>query len=449
MVRVLVAAGCLLIAASSALGWALPYGDPSGNRFAAGKGTFPRRQALSIATDVPLRWIVAIPPHGLAAVDRDGSLWVFEIARGALTVSARHGTVASAEAPLVAVRLDHDRTGLALVAPDGRLLVWSEGTLRAYDVGIRLSRLTCVVPVTFPGRQSQDLLAVAQDGAVVLIGGLATGGPRVVARLDVRALQDARITLADFDGDGHLEAVVLSDPVSRASQGVLGDDVEAAAVAVVGLRSHALEMRGRFMLTPPAVFETLVPVLAPLSITPRVIGVLLTRHAPGQNAGLVALTWSDGRLAVVAEEGSTAQNQRWIHVIGSAEMSGSGVPEVIAVANPHARGVVSAYRRTGGSFARVASASGYSSHAMGSRNLDQALIADFDGDGRPEVVLPRLSRDALVGLQTEGSRFLERWSVELRSPVQSNLVAADVDGDGFLDLAVADRRALHVYLSAR
>jgi hypothetical protein len=100
MVRVLVAAGCLLAATSSALGWALPYGDPSANRFAAGKGTFPRRQALSIATDVPLRWIVAIPPHGLAAVDGDGSLWVFEIARGALTVSARHGMVASADAPL-------------------------------------------------------------------------------------------------------------------------------------------------------------------------------------------------------------------------------------------------------------------------------------------------------------------------------------------------------------
>jgi len=110
---------------------------------------------------------------------------------------------------------------------------------------------------------------------------------------------------------------------------------------------------------------------------------------------------------------------------------------------------VSAYRRSGTTLIRVVSASGYSSHAAGSRNLDQAVIADLDGDGRPEVVLPRLSRDGLVGLQPDGARFLERWSLELRSPVQSNLVAADVDGDGFLDLAVADRRALHVYLSSR
>jgi len=46
-------------------------------------------------------------------------------------------------------------------------------------------------------------------------------------------------------------------------------------------------------------------------------------------------------------------------------------------------------------------------NAAGSRNLDQAVIADFDGDGRPEVVLPRLSRDGLVGLQPDGARFLD------------------------------------------
>jgi len=448
MIRALAVAGCLLAAVSASLVWAFPPGDASANRLALGKGTFPRRQAVSIATDVPLRWIVAFPPQGLAAIDSDGTLWLYEIVRTALTAIARHGGVASPDAPLAVVRVDHERSGLALVAPDGRLLVYSEGQLRAYDVGNRLSRLAGVVPVLFPGRQSHDVLAVAQDGAVVLIGGVAGGGPRVVSRVDVRALLDARIAVSDLDGDGNPEAVVLSDPVSRGGQSVLGDDLEASSVTVIGLRSHAVEWRGRFMPPPPAVFETLVPVLAPLSLTPRMIGVLLTKSTPSHGALVVALTWSDGRLTQIAEE-SSGQPQRWIHVIGSADVSGSGVPDIIAVAGPHGRGVVSAYRRSGATLIRAASASGYSSHVVGSRNLDQAVIADLDGDGRPEVVLPRLSRDGLVGLQLEGARFLERWSLELRSPVQSNLVVADVDGDGLLDLAVADRRALHVYLSSR
>src|SRR4029077_8123175 len=82
-------------------------------------------------------------------------------------------------------------------------------------VGGPLSSATAPTPITFADRVSHDLLAVAQDGAVVLIGGLAAGGPRAVARLDARALRDARITVADLDGDGASEGVGLSDVPDR------------------------------------------------------------------------------------------------------------------------------------------------------------------------------------------------------------------------------------------
>src|SRR5262249_25025900 len=133
MIRVLAVAGCLLAAVSASLVWAVPPADASANPLAIGKGAVPRRQAVSRATEGPVRWIAAFPPQGLAAIDSDGTLWLFEIVRTALTVSARHGGVASPDAPLAVVRVDHNRSGLALVAPDGRLLLYSEGQLRAYD----------------------------------------------------------------------------------------------------------------------------------------------------------------------------------------------------------------------------------------------------------------------------------------------------------------------------
>jgi hypothetical protein len=442
-------AGCLLAAASPPLGWAWPSGVPAGNRVVAGKGTFPHWQPLSIATDVPLRWIVAFPPHGLAALDGDGTFWVFEVARTGLSVSGRYGSVASADASLVVVRLDRDRTGVALVGPDGRLLLWGDGVLRAYDVGSRLSRLTGVVPVSIPGRQSHDLLAVAQDGAVVLIGGLTAGGPRAVARLDAHALLDGRITLADVDGDGMAEAVILSDPTNRYAHGVQGHGLDAASVTVIGLRPHGLELRGRFTLPPPAVFEALVPVVAPLFANPRPAAVLLVRSTPEQGASVVALGWRDERLALLAESPGLGQGQRSLDLVGAADLSGDDTPEIIAVAPPHARGGVTAYRRVGTSLQRMAQAAGYSSRAVGSRNLPEALIADLDGDGKPEVVVARQSRDALVGLGLDGARFVTRWSVDLRRPFQSNLLVADLEGDGLLDLAVADLRALHLFLSIR
>ncbi len=448
MKRFVATAGFVLAMVSQAAAWPLSFGDASGNRVAAGKGTFPRWQALSIATDAPLRWIVAFPPRRLAAVDRAGAFWIFEITPAGLRVAARYGDAASPEGAPAVVRLDQDRAGVALVAPDGRLLIWSEGVLRAYEVGSPLSRLTFPMPAALGGKQSHDLLAVAQDGAVVMIGGLAAGGPRVVARLDVHALPDARITLGDLDGDGTPEAVVLSDPTDRYAHGVLGDRLEAASLTVIGLRSYALDLRGRFTLPPPAVFEDLVPILAPIDASAKP-AVLLARSAPGEGGAVVALGWRDGALIPVAEGPGFGQSHRWTHLIGAADVSGDHAPEIIAVATPHLGGALTVFRRVGASLSRVARAAGYSSHAIGSRNLDQALIADLDGDGITEVVVPRQSRDALAGLQLLGDHLVERWSVDLRSGIQSNLAATDLDGDGLLDLAVADRRALRVFLSVR
>jgi hypothetical protein len=346
----------------------------------------------------------------------------------------------------VTVRLDQDRAGVALVAPDGRLLVWSDGVLRGYDVGGPLSSATAPAPVPVEGRTSSDLLAITRDGAVVLIGGLAAGGPRALARLEVRALRDGRITIGDLDGDGASEAVVLADPTTRYAHGVFGDPIEAASLAVIGVRPFGLDLRARFALPAPAVFEDRAAILAALGAG-AAPAALLARSTPGQGAAVVALGWRQGGVAVIAEGPGFGQSHRWTHVIGATDLTGDGVPEIAAVAAPHVDGVLTAYRRRGSALVAVASAAGYASHAPGSSNLEQAVVADLDGDRRPEIALPRQSREALVGLELRGERFVERWTVDFKSPLTSNLVVADVDGDGRLDLAVATRRGVHVLLS--
>jgi hypothetical protein len=445
--RLAPAAAIGLLSISAALSWPLPFGSSSGNRVAIGKGTFPRWRSLGLATESPIRWLVAMPPQQLAGIDREGTLWIFDVGPPGLRVGARYGELAGPDSPPAVFELERARHGLALVGKDGRLVVWSEGSLRSYDVGALLSRLTVPVPVRFAGRDWDDLLAVAADGAVVLVAGLATG-PRVVARLDVAALPDARITLADLDGDGVPEAVVLVDATDRYAHGILGDHFEAAGLAVMGLSPRGLALRTRFTLDTPAVFEDLVPVLAAIDAG-RPPVVLVARSTPARGAAVVALTFRDAGLAVTAEGPASGQKNRWSHVLGAADVSAHGTPEVLAVATPHAGGVLTAYRRQRGALVAVAKASGFSSHAVGSRNQDQALMADLDGNGRLEVVLPRQSRQAIAALELEAGRFVERWSAPLRSPVESNLLAADLDGDGLLDLAVADRRVLHVYLSVR
>lgn len=427
--------------------WPLPLGDASGSRVVVGKGSFPRWQAVSLPTEVPLRWLAALPPRRLAAVDREGTLWIFDVGPGGLTVAGRYGEAASPDGPPAVVALERGRSGLVLVAGDGRLVVWSDGALRSYDVGTPLSRLTLPTPLLHASGEWDELLAVAADGAVLLIASV-PAGPRVVSRVDARALPDARITVADLDGDGMPEAVVLSDPTERYGHGALGDRLEAGSVTVIGLSPTGLFLRSRYAVPLPGVIEGLVPVMAPGAEGAGAL-VIVARSSPSQGAAVVALGWKDGALSPLAEGPAAGQAQRWTHVLGAADLSGEGRLEILAVRTPHVGGVLTAYRLRGSALVPLTQIAGYSSHLFGSRNEEQAFIADLDGNGRPEVILPRQSRDALAALELEGGRLVERWSVPLRSPVESNLVAADLSGDGLVDLAVADRRALHVLLSIR
>ena len=429
------------------LAWPLTYGATSANRVAAGKGTFPRLLVISAVAEAPIRWIVALPPRRICAIDVNGTLWIFEVGQTDLRVVGRYGEVASPDGPPATVAIGGGRSAVAAVAPDGRLLVWSDGVLRGFDVGSPLSHLTFPVPVNLESKAWDDLLAVAADGAVVMIGGLSSA-PRVVARVDAQALPDARITLGSLDGSAGLQALVLSDPTDRYPHGTLGDKLEASAVTVMTVAPNALVFRGRYVVRAPAVIEDLIPILAPIGEGRRP-AVVVVKSAPRLGSSVMALGWREGGLERLAEGAAFGQSNRWVHVIGAADLSGDSIPELIAVNTPHLAGVLVAYERRGNVLVPTAKALGYSSHALGSRNQDQAAIADMSGNGRLQIILPRQSRDVLAALELSNGRWEERWALQLAGPVQSNLLVHDLDGDGLLDLAVADRRGLHVFLSVR
>ena len=447
IVRFFASALVILTLAASAHAWPLSYGGSSANRVAAGKGTFPRLLVISAAGEAPFRWIVSLPPKRLACIDANGTLWIFGLGRTELHVLGRYGEVASPDGPPVVVALGGGRSAIVAVSPEGRLLVWSEGMLRTFDVGGALSRLTSPVPVTLEGKDWDDLLAVAADGALVLIGSLPSG-PRVVSRVDAHALPDSRITLGSLDGSSGLQAVVLSDPTERYPHGVLGDKIEASAVTVIAVAPNALTIRFRYVVRAPAVLEDLIAIVAPIGEGRRP-AVVVVKSAPRQGSSILVLGWRGGGLDVLAEGPAFGQSDRWVHVIGAADVSGDGIPELIAVNTPHLEGVLVAYERRAASLIPLAKALGYSSHADGSRNQDQAVIADMSGNGRIEVILPRQGRDVLAALELTRGRWEERWALQLAGPAQSNLVAEDLDGDGLLDLVVADRRGLHVFVSVR
>jgi hypothetical protein len=386
---------------------------------------------------------VALPPR-LAAIDREGTFWLFELSDSGLRVAGRYGEVGSPHGPPVAVSASGGAT-VAFASRTGRLLLWADGALRSVDVGAPLSPLTALSAVDLGGRD--ELIAVGKDGGLLLISGL-PGWPRVVAHLDARTLPDARIAVGDLDQDGVPEAVILSDPTERYPHGILGDRVEAGSLTVVEARPFGLALKGRYALPAPMVFEDLAPILADLGGDGR-REILVAKSSPDRGAAVAAFSWDGSRIVPFAEAPAIGRPNRWTNLLGAADLDGDGVVEVLTVHTPHIGGVLTAYHRKEAALVPVAHARGYSTHAIGSRNQDQAAVADLDGNGWAEVILPRQSRDTLAGLELAGHEFVERWTYRLRGPIASNLVIADLDGDGLLDLAVADTKGLHVLLSRR
>ena len=74
---------------------------------------------------------------------------------------------------------------------------------------------------------------------------------------------------------------------------------------------------------------------------------------------------------------------------------------------------------------------GFSTHRIGSRNLDNALAGDFDADGAVELLVPTQNKQMISIIQhtTEGPAVL--WSLPVDGEAITNFAAAET-ADGII-----------------
>jgi hypothetical protein len=85
------------------------------------------------------------------------------------------------------------------------------------------------------------------------------------------------------------------------------------------------------------------------------------------------------------------------------------------------------------------------SHVNGSRNLDQAVAGDFDGDGAVELIVPSRDQKSLIALRRIGDSVEEVWELELDSRISTNLAVVETN-DGGLALGVGTEDGiLHIW----
>jgi len=371
-----------------------------GNRLASGRGSIPGSTPLAAMAGGTPDWLVAARtasgPPLVAATLADGTVSAFRLEGSALR-----------EQPLGGAQL---RPGQPpLLDARRRALVGIPGTS----------------PRGAATAGEGRLLAPAANGDV-LVG----VGDRIRG---VGALPDSRIAI------GARHAAVVGGATSRYDHGVLGDALEGSTVFTLAAQGAPVVA---VAIDAPAVIEGAAPILADLG-GGRGAEVVVTVSDPEDGARLAAYELGGSGAGQAWRSEPIGTGQRWRHQIAVAPFGPEGERELVSVRTPHLDGTVEFHAAEGDRLVLRAALPGYSSHELGSANLDHAIAGDFDGSGRPEVVVPVIDGSALAGIERTGDGAREVWRVELPAPMSSNLAAVrDRSGALLLAAGLSDGRVL-------
>lgn len=354
-----------------------------GNRLADGLGALPDMHPV----DIPL---AGIPSWVVTAPDKGASIWAVMLADGRVQAFRVEGrsVVEQAIAP--------DR----LPAGTPPVLEVKTGAARLLLPPADAAPLTHGTPLNAGG-----LAYVAANGDVVI------QRRDKVTRFALAALPDARLLVDERD-----RLLLLTGATRRYDHGVLGDKIEAGSVTLV---ETGPQPRIALTITIPApqVIEGLAPLWADLNGDSR-REIIVTVSDNNQGAQEAVYDESGNRVAVGPAIG---QGHRWRHQIAVAPFGPEGEAELVEVLTPHIGGVVQFYRLRGQQLEVVARVSGYTSHMIGSSNLDMAVVGDFDGDGRVELLLPDNGFTMLAAIRRVGDSAEVVWSLPVGARVTTNL----------------------------
>lgn len=215
---------------------------------------------------------------------------------------------------------------------------------------------------------------LAPDGRALLLldAALATLAERPVA-----ALPDADpVALAGPDGGAAI--ALLEGPTDRYRHGVLGDALEAAAVAVYAADAELAEL-GRWEAPAAAAIEQRRALPFPADGGP---GLLVTVSDARGGARYELLALHAGGLEPAAAGPPVGRGARWRNLFAAAHGVAWGVR------TPHIGGPLERVRRDGAGLVVEDADVGVTNHVLGSRNLDLGALLPA-GDGAPaRLVLP-------------------------------------------------------------
>jgi len=200
------------------------------------------------------------------------------------------------------------------------------------------------------------------------------------------ALPDGKVVAGSRD----IARVWLAEPTTRYDHGILGDKIEAGALVIETRDGKRQTVR----LKDDAVFEDLEPRLADLDGEGR-DSIVVVKSYLKRGSALAVVAARHGKYEIVAETPPLGAAHRWLDPAGIADFNGDGKADLALVRQPHVVGSLELWTWSGGALRKTAELPDIANHIAGTRAIDMAAVADFDGDKIPDIAAPSLDRTHL------------------------------------------------------
>jgi hypothetical protein len=263
--------------------------------------------------------------------------------------------------------------------------------------------------LTHPIRTAEnDAVAAISD-----LGNLIIQRQARIFKPDIEPLIDSRI-LQNNRG----QILVLTGNSSRYQHGILGDKIEPTGYAVIDTHGEPY-VKYQFSLNDRGVFETLMPIWTDID-NDKKDEVILTRSDAQSGARLMVYS-EDGKLLAYGR--TIGRGFRWMHLLAAAPFGPNGELEIAAVKTPHIGGILEFYRLVGRNLIVVNRKNGYSTHRIGTRNLDTALAGNFNSDINVEILIPTQDFRRINSIKRTALGSVIDFSVPLSQPLSTNIAA--------------------------
>ena len=257
-------------------------------------------------------------------------------------------------------------------------------------------------------KHSNGMAYIDRDGCLVF------KNKTHIKRLKINAMLDARLLIDEND-----RILLLTQPTDRYAHGVLGDRLEAESFTLIETKPEIRVLK-EVTVGSNEVIEGLAPIWADID-GDGAREIIVTISAPGLGASLRVYSESGD---IMAESSAVGRSFRWRNQATVFDPDGSGKLLLTDVLTPHIGGTLEFFEWKNQRLELVSSLTGFTSHQIGSRNLDLALAGPYGGTGKQCMILPSKSRGTLhaVGLVEGMAKSI--WSQRLNGVLSSNLSAA-------------------------